>query len=31
MQTARDPRTWVAAHARYALSTPPLKATIVES
>src|SRR5688572_13915950 len=31
MQMARGPRTLVAAHARYALSTPPLKATITES
>jgi hypothetical protein len=32
MQSARSrPRTSVAAQARYALSTPPLKATITES
>src|ERR1041385_3710875 len=32
MQSARSrPRTCVAAHARYALSTPPLNATMTES
>src|SRR5688572_9776556 len=31
MQRAREPRTFVAARPRYALSTPPLNATIADS